>query len=462
MKYIKLFSPVATFREMIKKLRSEARYILKGTISTIPAKNNNKEVIGNVAVRSENVTISVVIPVKNAGDDFPLLLSLLKNQIGFHDIEIIIVDSGSTDRSLEISEAFGAKTIKILPEEFSHAYARNLGAKHASGDYLLFTVQDALPPSYLWLHELFNVIKDNDVVAVSCTEFPKEDADLFHRALLWNHYRFLEIDKQDRIMCKPQHENHLTLRKNGQLSSIACLIRSNIFRQYEFEGLYAEDLDLGIKLIRGGYKLALLSSTRIIHSHNRPAYYHLKRAYVDTLVMNRILPENLPTVIEEDWFIDDLIFTYEVVKSIVAQELQRLSLPGRIEELSMIVMERLRIASKGLYPDAIDIASNGYIDNNFRAFLEKVYHRYYLRGRNKPSYHGVLLNAMQSFMGIIFEYINDSFELIDEHVLEEFKSCLYKAYAFQCGVHLGFCFLQRSERANEKIMKINEELIKEI
>ena len=102
------------------------------------------------------------------------LLKVLKAQKGFKDIEIIIVDSGSTDRTLDFAKRFNAKVIQIKPEEFSHSYARNLGAKHASGDFLLFTVQDALPPSETWLHEMFTVLSDNQVAAVSCAETPEK------------------------------------------------------------------------------------------------------------------------------------------------------------------------------------------------------------------------------------------------------------------------------------------------
>ena len=170
-------------------------------------------------VPKEEVTVSVVIPTKNGGEDFRRALATIANQKGFRKVETIVVDSGSTDKTVEVAEQFGAKIIKILPEEFSDSYARNLGASYASGEYLLFTVQDALPPSDLWLYELFSVIKHNDVVAVSCAEFPWESADLFYRAITWNHYRFLEVDREDRIMRSAGSEDHVTLRKRPTIRS---------------------------------------------------------------------------------------------------------------------------------------------------------------------------------------------------------------------------------------------------
>jgi glycosyltransferase involved in cell wall biosynthesis len=75
------------------------------------------------------------------GEDFRRVLATIANQKGFRRVETIVVDSGSTDKTVELAEQFGSKVIKILPEEFSHSYARNLGASYASGEYLLDTTQ---------------------------------------------------------------------------------------------------------------------------------------------------------------------------------------------------------------------------------------------------------------------------------------------------------------------------------
>ena len=459
-KYIRLFGLTQTYKEVNKKLWSDT-YVSNGAINIIPVINNIL-ILREEALPNVDATISVVIPVKNAGDDFQRLLSLMKNQKGFKDIEIIIVDSGSTDRSLEISEEFRAKIVKILPEEFSHSYARNLGAEQASGDYLLFTVQDALPPSNLWLYELFSEFKSNGVVAVSCAEFPREDADLFYRVLLSYHYKFLGVDKEDRIMCKPDHENHLTLRTNGQLSNIACLISKDVFMNYRFRGNYAEDLDLGLRLIRDGYQLLFLRSIKIIHSHNRPVYHHLKRAYVDNLSLSQILPDRPIFAVEAERLFPDIIFVYEVVNSIVVKELQQVDVPCTIKKLSTIIMEKLHTAANSTYPVIIDFESNGYLDSKFRAFMKNVYNRYYVKDKKNSLYNGILLGEMQTFTKMILEYMNDNYDLIDDIALNDFKSCLYKAYAWLCGLQLASTILRGSESSKYKIKEINDELIKEV
>src|ERR1700739_4142709 len=87
--------------------------------------------------------ISVVIPTRNAGKEFPLLLRKLKVQKGIRACEIIIVDSGSSDDTVFFAKREGATVIEIPPQTFNHGSARNKGAEYATGDFLLFTVQDA-------------------------------------------------------------------------------------------------------------------------------------------------------------------------------------------------------------------------------------------------------------------------------------------------------------------------------
>jgi len=64
-----------------------------------------------------------------------------------------------------------------------------------------------------------------------------------------------------------------------------------MFLKYRYAtGLgYAEDLELGIRLVQDGFKIAQLFRAGVIHSHNRPASYWLKRSYVDFKTLHRLL-----------------------------------------------------------------------------------------------------------------------------------------------------------------------------
>jgi glycosyltransferase involved in cell wall biosynthesis len=85
---------------------------------------------------SQQLTVSVIIPVHNGGESFRQCLSSLQTSIRPPD-EIIVVADGDTDGSWRIAEASGAKVLR-LPTAGGPARARNIGAKAAQGDILFF------------------------------------------------------------------------------------------------------------------------------------------------------------------------------------------------------------------------------------------------------------------------------------------------------------------------------------
>ena len=408
--------------------------------------------------KQEAVTVSVVIPTKNAGEDFRRVLATMANQRGFREVEIIVVDSGSTDETLEMADQFGAKVIKILPEQFTHSYARNLGARHASGHYLLFTVQDARPSSDSWLYELFSVIKNNDVAAVSCAEFPAVNADLFYRAISWNHYRFLEVDNADRLMSKNEADDHISLRKNGQLSDLACLISRDVFARYEYKNDYGEDLDLGLRLIRDGYSLAFLGLTRIIHSHNRPAYYYLKRAYVENLFVRNIFPDYPVVSRDFNQIVLDIVFAHQAIAALIAQEAWGLPLPCRTVEFAHRAREKFEnalTANAPVRPGALD---DSLLDPAFSNFLKRIIDEDCFDKTYANSAEGILGQGIIDFVRLVLAYMEQTYEFVDGDIAEEFRSSVSKGFAYQCGAHFAGCFLKYRATGNWRLERIHEEL----
>ncbi|MCR5877553.1 glycosyltransferase family 2 protein [Phenylobacterium sp. J367] len=244
----------------------------------------------------------MIIPTYNAGSEFYWLLRKLKAQKGLKGVEVVVVDSGSSDGTDTLAEKHGCTVVRIPNSEFSHSHARNLGADAASGDLYLFTVQDAYPASDTWLYTLARPLlrpasEDERVSALSATEFPRRDSELLYNAGVDTHYSFLGCRHNDRLG-RMVERDHMSLRSQGQLSDVACLIPAETFQSYRYEGRYAEDLILGVRMIREGHRLAMVSSAKIIHSHNRPARYHLKRTFVDVLFLLDVFPDFSMPVVE--------------------------------------------------------------------------------------------------------------------------------------------------------------------
>jgi rhamnosyltransferase len=121
--------------------------------------------------------ISVVIPVKDGGAELVRCLDAIARQQVDEEVEVLVVDSGSTDGSVEVARRHGARVHEIAPEEFNHGRTRNLGAELARGDVLAFTSQDAFAADERWLALLVAPLRsDPEVAGVYGRQLPHEGA----------------------------------------------------------------------------------------------------------------------------------------------------------------------------------------------------------------------------------------------------------------------------------------------
>jgi rhamnosyltransferase len=125
------------------------------------------------------LTISIVIPVKDGGADLERCLQAIAAQQlpdGARP-ELVVVDSGSRDTSVELARSHGAIVREIPPHEFNHGSSRNLGAASSSGELLVFISQDATPIGERWLERLTAPLRERpEVAGVYGRQIANEDA----------------------------------------------------------------------------------------------------------------------------------------------------------------------------------------------------------------------------------------------------------------------------------------------
>jgi len=110
--------------------------------------------------------ISIIVPVKNGAPWLNEVLKAYQSQSLFDQSEVVIVDSGSTDDTLSILRNYPTKIVSIPPEEFNHGETRNLGVRQARGEFVVLTVQDAVPRSRFWLEDLLKGFLHDGVAGV--------------------------------------------------------------------------------------------------------------------------------------------------------------------------------------------------------------------------------------------------------------------------------------------------------
>ena len=128
------------------------------------------------ARQREHDLISILIPVKDGGSELQRCLEAISRQVIDHEVEIVVVDSGSSDGSPASARSFGAHVHEIPPGEFDHGATRNLAARLSHGDVLVFTSQDAVAADDAWLSTLVAALDGADVAGVYGRQLPHEGA----------------------------------------------------------------------------------------------------------------------------------------------------------------------------------------------------------------------------------------------------------------------------------------------
>ncbi len=229
------------------------------------------------------MTITLIIPTYNASAYLPKLLKGLATQTA--TFELIIVDSSSTDNSVEISKNYTNQVHIISKSEFDHGGTRTKIAKIAKGEILVFMTQDALP---------FN----NDSIEQLVKSFSQEQVAIaYGRQLAYEHSgpfgTFL------RIFNYPEQSNERVYADKQQYGLRAAFL-SNSFAAYKKSSLeeigyfkdeliLSEDMYAAAKLLQSGYKIIYNAEAQVYHSHD----YSIKeefRRYFDIGVFHASEP----------------------------------------------------------------------------------------------------------------------------------------------------------------------------
>jgi O-antigen biosynthesis protein len=214
-------------------------------------------------------TLSVVIPVKDGERYLAEVLSALERE---KVDDILVVDSGSSDGSVRIARANGARVLEIAPNAFGHGRTRNLGPEHTSGDLICFLTQDATPlpgwrDAYL---DAFTL--DPRVGAAYGPHVPRPDATPMIARELEEFFALFSPQGTPVI----QRLGAPTFLSNVN----ACYARA-CWQQLRFRDVaYAEDQAFGADLLTSGWCKVYHPGAAVLHSHNY-GFTNFMRRYFD-------------------------------------------------------------------------------------------------------------------------------------------------------------------------------------
>lgn len=208
--------------------------------------------------------ISVIIPTLNASEFLPDLLTNLKQQT-VKDKEIIIIDSSSTDNTIEIAKLFRATTIIIPKEEFDHGRTRNFAAKEAKGDIIVYLTQDALPINEYSIKNLIKPFSEDEKIGATYgRQLPRPIAGAIEA-----HARLFNYPPENRIKTIADIHN-LGIKTIFISNSFAAYRRSALMDVDWFPSntIMKEDAYVAAKMLLKEWKIAYCADACVYHSHN--------------------------------------------------------------------------------------------------------------------------------------------------------------------------------------------------
>ncbi len=224
--------------------------------------------------------ISVIIPVKNGSQTLSSCLKSILHQSIAEDIEIIILDSMSTDNSKEIALNFGVRIIDIREGTFNHGLTRNIGVNNAKGEFIYLTVQDARIAETNMLEKMVRHLEDEDIKAVVGHQAVSHEKD--KNPFLW--YRPISQPTQTvKWLPEPQDLKTLTIKEQQSLASwdnvVAMYRKSALLEQPFVKTAFAEDWIWGYQAIQKSWKLLHDSSLIVYHYHHHSFRYAFNSTY---------------------------------------------------------------------------------------------------------------------------------------------------------------------------------------
>ena len=237
---------------------------------------------------------SVVIPTKNPGPLFARVIEAVVNQETAWPFEVLVIDSGSTDGSLQmLRQQFPqVRLIEIAPETFGHGRTRNQGVSLAQGEFVALITHDALPVNEHWLSGMVAPLQaDPNVAGVFGRHLAYPNAGPFVTRDINQHFDHLAtwpnplvLEDRDRYGRDQGYRQVLHFFSDNN----ACL-RKSVWQRIPYPDVnFAEDQIWAQKIIEAGYKKAYADNAMVYHSHDYGVIELFRRSFDESTALFRL------------------------------------------------------------------------------------------------------------------------------------------------------------------------------
>lgn len=224
---------------------------------------------------AESPKASIVIRCFNEAEHIGKLLSELKRQT-LTDYEVVIVDSGSDDGTLDIVEGEDVTLVHIAKEEFSFGRSLNLGCAAAKGEILVFISAHCYPEHEGWLSNLIDGFDDEKVAVVYGRQ----------RGIPESHFSEQQIFKR-------WYPDESVARQEGPFSNNAnAAVRRSLWESHPYDEALTglEDVAWAQGVMREGWWVSYRADAGVIHVHNETPSQIRNRYRREAITFQKVFP----------------------------------------------------------------------------------------------------------------------------------------------------------------------------
>ena len=219
---------------------------------------------------------SIVIRAYNEEKHIGHLLEGIRQQT-VQDVEIVLVDSGSTDGTVSVAESFGAKIVRIPSAEFTFGRSLNFGIQAARHELVVIASAHVYPIYPDWLESLLHPFEDERIALTYGKQRGPETARFSEQQIYYQWYSDVSKPRQATAFC----------------NNANAAIRKSLWEKHAYDesltGL--EDLDWAKWAKEQGYEIAYVAEAEIIHIHNETPRGVFNRYRREAMAFKKIYPE---------------------------------------------------------------------------------------------------------------------------------------------------------------------------
>jgi len=236
---------------------------------------------GSASGAARGVLVSVLLVTRDGAATLGETLAAIRAQRTDFPFEIVAIDSGSTDGTVELLARGADRLLEIAPRDFNHGTTRNAGVAACRGELVTLLVQDALPAADDWLESLIAPLRRDPRLAGTCArQLPRQAASAVTRHYLAGWAAAAAEPRTMEVRDAPAWSALAPAERLAlcTFDDVCACIRRSVWERFPFQPTaIAEDVEWAREVLLAGWRLAYVPQARVVHSHERSARHELRR-----------------------------------------------------------------------------------------------------------------------------------------------------------------------------------------